>query len=410
MASTASERARRALTVKLREQRALSSARVEGAFHAVAREAFLPDTFHEGGLEAVYRDEPIVTKRDLQGLPVSSSSQPAIMALMLELLDVQPGDRVLEIGAGTGYNAALIAQLAGPSGRVVSIDIDPGLARRARRALHNADVRATIIAGDGCDGHASRAPYDRIIVTASTDQIPRAWIEQLREGGRLVAPVRLDPERGAPQLIPAFERRGGTLRSVGMTWGRFMPLHNGDGGWSSPTANISVVHTVDGRHTGLVSLSGSGLGQLSQPAARELLVSLLGKPGRPDRRGVPNLSRQSPRQPPLPLLYLLLNIPSKRRVWLHQPGRWGIGLVDRRSQSTAILSLPSTWRHNGESAPRRGRWRLDGYGGGSAASELDQLLTQWRELERSDQSALRVTASGRGETLRLTFAWTQGDD
>jgi protein-L-isoaspartate(D-aspartate) O-methyltransferase len=401
MARTASERQRRALTAKLRERGALSSTKVEAAFQAVAREAFLPRTLEEGGLEAVYRDDAITTKRGAQGLPVSSSSQPAIMSLMLELLEVQTGEHVLEIGAGTGYNAALLAHLTGPSGRVTSIDIDAGLAREARRALKDAGVRATIIAGDGRDGHAKRAPYDRIIVTASTDQIPRAWTEQLRDGGRLVAPVRLDLDNGALQLIPAFERRGDTLRSVGMTWGGFMPLHNG--GWRPPVANLSAVHTANGQHTGLASLSGPGLAQLSQPAVRELLIALLDKPDTPLRRGVTNLGA---RQPPLLLLYLMLNIPPDRRLAMHQRGRRGIGLVDRKSQSTAIVSLRSPWNENGNRPQARARWRLDAYGGDNAANELNQLLTEWRELERAGRTTLCVTARGRGETMRLTFAWT----
>jgi methyltransferase of FxLD system len=407
MARTASERQRRILTTKLREQGALSSARVQSAFHAVPRERFLPDTHREGGLKAVYRDEAIITKRDARDLPVSSSSQPTIMAKMLELLDVQPGDHVLEIGTGTGYNAALLAHLTGPSGRVTSIDIDQGIARHARRALRDAGARARILAGDGRDGHEARAPYDRIIVTASTDEIPRVWVDQLREGGRLVVPVRVDPERGAVQLIPALARGGPTLRSVGMTWGGFMPLHSGDGGWRPPPATLSAVHTVDDRHGTLASLSGYGIAQLSKPAARGLLVSLLSKPGPPRRRGV---ARLTGRQPPLLLLYLLLNIPANRRLSLHQPARWGLGLVHRASQSAAVVSLRSPWGDYGTQQPTRARWRLDAYGLDDAATELDRLLTQWQELDRGGHAALHVTGRGRGNTMRLRFAWSANDE
>ena len=399
MARTASERHRRTLTADLRAQGMLESSRVQSAFHAVARERFLPETLAEGGLAAVYRDEAIITKRDAAGLPLSSSSQPAIMAKMLELLDVAPGERVLEIGAGTGYNAALLAHLVGSSGRVTSIDINPGIARQARRALRDAGVRATVVAGDGREGYADHMPYDRIIVTASAEQIPRAWLQQLREGGRLVVPLRLDPDGGAIQVIPALERRDGELRSVGMTWGGFMPLHGGDGGRQPPQGNLSVVHSVRERHHALVSLSGEGVAQLTQRAARDLLASLLSPPPSPQRRGVTGLIGQ---QPPWLMIYLLLNLPARRRIWLRHAGRWGIGLADRRG--VAIVSLRSPWGQT-ESRPARARWRLDRYGTAAAATELSRLLDQWRQLERDGRTSLQLTAGGRGAKLRLAFTW-----
>jgi protein-L-isoaspartate(D-aspartate) O-methyltransferase len=377
----------------------LSSPGIEAAFHAVAREHFLSDTLSDGGLAAVYRDDAIITKRTAQGLPLSSSSQPAIMAKMLELLGVQPGDQVLEIGAGTGYNAALLAYLTGSSGRVTSIDIDKDIAAQARRALHDSGARATIVAGDGRDGYQAHAPYDRIIATASADEIPRAWLEQLRDGGRLVMPLRLDPDGGAVQLIPALERRGTTLRSVGMTWGGFMPLHNGDGGHQRPLANLSIVHSVDERHSGLVSLSGAGIAQLTQSAARDLLVSLLSKPRTPRRRGITDLNG---RLPPLLLIYLLLNIPANDRFSLRHAGRWGIGLVDRNS--TATVSLRSPWNQDSDD-PGRARWRLDAYGPNHAATKLEQLLDQWQQLERAHQTTLHISASGYDRTLQLSFTW-----
>lgn len=124
---------------------------VTGALRAVPRHLFLPEV----PPGAAYRDEAVVTRRDAEGRPVSSSSQPTIMALMLEQLGVEPGHRVLEIGAGTGYNAALLAHLAGPGGRVTSVDIDPGLVGRARGHLAEAGFPGVeVVCGDGAEGFA----------------------------------------------------------------------------------------------------------------------------------------------------------------------------------------------------------------------------------------------------------------
>src|SRR5215216_5638351 len=114
---------RRALVETLRSEGHLRSARVAAALEAVPREVFVPGL----SLDEVYRpSDAIVTKR-LDGVNVSSASAPEVIALMLEQLDAQPGERVLEIGAGTGYNAALLAHLVGESGQVVTVDIDEDL-------------------------------------------------------------------------------------------------------------------------------------------------------------------------------------------------------------------------------------------------------------------------------------------
>jgi protein-L-isoaspartate(D-aspartate) O-methyltransferase len=404
MARTASERGRHSLVSELRAKGVVSSPLVQAAFLAVAREHFLPEVLAESGLDAVYRDDAIVTKRDARGLPLSSSSQPAIMATMLELLAVQPGDRVLEIGAGTGYNAALLAHIAGPSGRVISIDIDSDLARRARRLLRDAGVRATIVVGDGRHGHSPKAPYDRIIATAGAAEIPKAWLDQLADGGRVELPLRLDSEPGSIQLIPVLERHGDRLRSVGLTWGGFMPLHGGDGGWRPPSSTLSAVHSTHDDHLSLASLSGGGVGQLSRSSARRLLVSILNRSGETRRRGLTDLAGS---RPPLLLLHLLLNIAPKRRLSFNEPGRWGIGIVDQPSQSAAIISLRSPWSAGSSAPERRARWRLDAYGADTAAIELDRLLTQWQRLEEAGQTKLRITARGGSSALRLTFAWAE---
>ena len=172
---------------------------VSEAFLAVPRHVFLPREL----AARAYEDTALVTKWDAGGLPVSSSTQPAMMAIMLEQLGLAAGHRVLEIGTGTGYNAALIAQITGDPGSVVTIDAEPDLAEAARASLAAAGFAGvTVVCGDGAGGVPGRAPYDRVIVTAGVWDLPPQWLAQLGAGGRVVAPVSV---RGI-QLSVAFER------------------------------------------------------------------------------------------------------------------------------------------------------------------------------------------------------------
>jgi protein-L-isoaspartate(D-aspartate) O-methyltransferase len=133
-----------------------------------------------------------VTKRADDGTAVSSASSPNVVATMLEQLDVQTGHRVLEIGAATGINAALLAELVGPTGTVVTIELDDDLAAGARASLTATGYdQVEVICGDGTFGYYTRAPYDRIIVTAGAWDLGSAWWRQLVVGGRLVVPLRL---------------------------------------------------------------------------------------------------------------------------------------------------------------------------------------------------------------------------
>lgn len=142
--------------------------------------------------------------------PRSGASVPTVVAMMLDQLDPQPGQRILEIGTGTGYNA-LLAELVGPDGHIVSIDIAPDITEPARRALDALGYdRVDIVTADGTHGDRTRAPYDGIIVTVSPWDLPLAWTRQLAEGGRLVVPLRF---RGHARSI-VFTRDGDILRST----------------------------------------------------------------------------------------------------------------------------------------------------------------------------------------------------
>jgi protein-L-isoaspartate(D-aspartate) O-methyltransferase len=126
---------RERLVATLERRKLIQSARVREAFLAVPRELFVSQFATREGLEAVYLDAAILTKQNEYGIPLSSSSQPSIMALMLEQLDIQDGMRVLEIGTGTGYNSALLSVLVGRRGHVASVDVDARIAAEARRVL-----------------------------------------------------------------------------------------------------------------------------------------------------------------------------------------------------------------------------------------------------------------------------------
>jgi len=178
-----------------------AGAAVSEAFLAVPRHVFLPPDL----VARAYEDTAIVTKSDADGLAISASSQPAMMAIMLEQLGLEAGQRVLEIGTGTGYNAALIAQIVGDSGSVVTIDVEPDLVDQARASLAAAGfARAVAVCGDGAGGVPGHAPYDRVIVTAGVWDLAPQWLAQLDDGGRIVAPISV---RGI-QLAVAFERAG----------------------------------------------------------------------------------------------------------------------------------------------------------------------------------------------------------
>jgi protein-L-isoaspartate(D-aspartate) O-methyltransferase len=202
----------------LRSRGYLRTEAVAQAFGAVPRHQFLPLNVLE---RAYVVDEAIPTHFDNDGIPISSSSAPSIMAIMLEMLDVRPGQLVLEIGAGTGYNAALIARLVGASGRVTSIDVDQVVASEAQAHLTAVGpYQVQIVVGDGWMGMEG-ATFDRIMVTAECWDISPCWVSQLREGGLLVLPLWIRP---GLTLAVAFEKVGKILESCSLAYCGFMPL------------------------------------------------------------------------------------------------------------------------------------------------------------------------------------------
>ncbi|MFE6056762.1 methyltransferase domain-containing protein [Kitasatospora sp. NPDC056446] len=208
------------------------------AFTAVRRELFVPDRIWPGIADgtrqnplvdratdpgawerAVYSDIPLTTQWDdgehqgngLGTTPTSSGSMPTMVASMLRDLDVRPGDRVLEIGTGTGWNAGLLSHRVGGS-NVVTVEYDPAVAQGARENLQRAGLAPTVVEGDGRQGWAEGARYSRIIATCSVLEIPPAWLEQSAPGAVIVAPF--GTEYGGEQIVRLTVNGDGT-RAVG---------------------------------------------------------------------------------------------------------------------------------------------------------------------------------------------------
>ncbi|AIR98441.1 methyltransferase domain-containing protein [Streptomyces glaucescens] len=177
------------------------------AFAAVPRHVFVPYYYvgvlggyerrwgehpdpraRERWVKGAYADAPLATRlRD--GELLSSSSQPSLMALMLAALEVRDGDRVLEIGTGSGYNAALLTHRLGDGDLVTTVDLEPEITESARRHLDAAGYHPVVVTGDGARGVPGRAPFDRIIATCALPSIPPAWLAQCRPGGRILTPL-----------------------------------------------------------------------------------------------------------------------------------------------------------------------------------------------------------------------------
>ncbi|GAA1960180.1 methyltransferase domain-containing protein [Amycolatopsis minnesotensis] len=221
------------------------------AFAATPRHLFTPDVFvtsangyrrlsgddpadRDEWLSLVYSDESLVTqdKPHAAGhilptgeplrVPTSSSTMPSLMARMLEALDVRDGMKILEIGTGTGYNAALLSHRVGDR-NVISADIDPALVHHATKRLTDLGYTPTLIIGDGAAGAPEHGPYDRIITTAAIPEVPSAWIQQLKPGGKILGNLRGDLAGGTLCLL-THDNDGEVIGPILPIGGHFMWL------------------------------------------------------------------------------------------------------------------------------------------------------------------------------------------
>jgi protein-L-isoaspartate(D-aspartate) O-methyltransferase len=218
---------RERMVIETIQARGISDERVLEAMRTVPRHLFVPE--EQRG--HAYGDYP---------LPIGfgqTISQPYIVALMTELLELQPGDRVLEIGTGSGYQAAILASI--PDLEVYSVEIVPELAQRAQQLLQDLEYQVNAIQGDGYYGWAEHAPFDAIIVTAAPDHVPPPLLDQIADGGRMVIPV--GPPGGYQSLWKLVRELGGELKAYNMGGVAFVPLtgagveeHDAEGGYEWP--------------------------------------------------------------------------------------------------------------------------------------------------------------------------------
>jgi len=194
-------------------ERGIKDPKVLAAMSRVPRHLFVPGVYR--GL--AYTDGP---------LPIGKGqtiSQPYIVAFMTESLTLSSTDRVLEVGTGSGYQAAVLAEIVQ---EVYSIEIVPELGREAKERLHRMGYKnITVRIGDGYRGWPEQAPFDAIIVTAAPEQVPPSLIDQLKEGGRLCLPVG---STGFLQSLVLFTKEGGRLKKKVLLPVRFVPMIHGD--------------------------------------------------------------------------------------------------------------------------------------------------------------------------------------
>ena len=340
---------------------------VERAFRAVPRHLFVPrvDT------STAYSDQPIFLRWEGE-TPTSSSSQPTIMAIMAEQLRLEPGMRVLEIGTGSGYNAAILAHLVEGDGHVVTIDIDSTLVDDARENLSAAGYGSVeVVCGDGSRGFNDEAPYDRIIVTANAHDVSSHWVDQLSYGGVLVAPLWFK----GYSLSVALGKRAKELTGLSVSPCIFMPLR---GDWQ----RTEGYYPIQGPSEQPLPMS-IGLDWREQVDLAKLYNILAS-----DKVELIDIGRSLEghfiSQNLLSGLFLFLTIhagifvflPTGQDAPFQTPG---YGLIDKDLNSAAILNdgFPS---------------QALTYGTNSAHSELLEILNLWDGLGRPTLSDLKVQA------------------
>ncbi|NIY68065.1 methyltransferase, FxLD system [Streptomyces malaysiensis] len=377
------ERLRNALVDKIRESGYARTSAVETALRTVPRHLFVPDA----PLEDAYANSPVNIKYDTDGTSISCASQPGVVALMLDQLEVRPGDRILELGAGTGYNAALLAYLTGEAGHVTTIDVDNDLVEGAREHLAAAGfTNVEALTRDGALGHAEGAPYDRIIATVGAHGVPHAWMQQLAPGGRLLVPQRL---QGSVSRSIAYEQRDGRWTSISSKMNTFMPLRRG-------------IADDDRR---VIPLSTDGSVRLQAPAGQhidaEALAGVLEHPRTEEWTGMMVRAMESPEWMEL---FVSCSLPSGLiRMLFPKDAKGTLLTEDPYPSSTAAVDKGAITylarRLSKKTTPEGGKlWEFGviGHGPGSdeLAAKIADLIRTWDRDFRGREAAFEIQPSG----------------
>ena len=352
-ATVSPETLRAEMVAKVRKVGYAELSEVERVLLDTPRHEFVP----EADLAVAYDPwQAVITHRFEDGRSLSCASAPWLVAAMLDQLHVQPGNRVLEIGAGTGYNACLLAQLTGRADLVTTIDIDPDVTAKAAQALTATgycDVH--VVTGDGGLGYPDHAPYDRMIATVSPWDIPAQWWHQLAPGGRLVAPLRW---RGQGRSV-AFTYTDGRLVSDSLHLCGFVYLVGDGEGELSGAITADELVTLHWDRDQPVDLDALR-GVLDQPRVNAWSGTTIGR----------NESHDG--------LWLRLTVTDPRvcRIKVHADvppevcdpvrGWWRMALVD----GDTLVYLTARRLESDDEV----RWELGAIGHGPAADELTEYL------------------------------------
>lgn len=335
--------------------------RLRDAFLEVPRHVFLPHV----PIEKAYEDTSIPLKTNTSGMLVSSASQPTMMAIMLDQLRMKAGDNVLEVGTASGYNAAIMQYLVGDSGHVATVEIDKELADQAERNLIRANMgQVKVVHSDGASGYAPRAAYDHIIATVGVWDIPPLWAKQLKDDGRIVAPIWID----GVQMSACFTKQpDGTLLSVDNRGCAFVYMQGAD---AMPDMRRQVASSA-------LTIISDAVSQIDTVR----LHNVLG-----EDEGICNLdSRLSPREYWDGFqLYLMLNIPPKTHFVLYavQEDRQAYGLEKRG----VALIMPTAAAF----VPYHQIGVCYCFGGSDAFMHVQETLDAWDVAGRPNAHRLRL--------------------